>query len=68
MALLTAPWSILAIAVGSAPSLAPWREMLRPVTSTAGTFVIFAGVCGGLNAVLIFALMSAFQLRKQRHS
>jgi hypothetical protein len=66
IAALTAPWSLLVIAATGSVSSAPSEALLRPFISTAGTFFIFPVLCGCLNAVLIFAVGSAIQRRRNR--
>ena len=66
IAALTAPWSLLAIAVTSSLSSAPSQTLLHPFISTVGTFVIFPVICGGLNTILIFVVGLAIQRRRNR--
>lgn len=66
VAVLTAPWSLLAITATSSLSSAPSQELLRPLISPVGTFLIFPVLCGGLNSVLVFMLVSAIQRRRHR--
>jgi hypothetical protein len=66
IAVLTAPWSLLAIAATSSLSSALSQALLRPFVSTVGTLLVFPVVCGGLNAILIFVLGSAIQRRRNR--
>ena len=65
LAALTIPWSLLVIAATSSISSGPSQTLLQPFISTVGTFLIFPIVCGGLNAVLIFILLSALERRRR---
>jgi hypothetical protein len=62
---VTVPWSLLVIAMTSSASSAPSGTLLRPFISPIGTFVLFPVVCGGLNAIAIFWLMSAVKRWRQ---
>jgi hypothetical protein len=64
MAALTAPSSLLAMAITTSLP----EAILRPLTSTVGTFFVFPVVCGGLNAILIFLLGLAIQHRCNRRT
>lgn len=66
IAAMTAPWSLLAIALTTSLSSAASQSLLHPFISTIGTFVVFPVVCGGLNVILIFILGSAIQRRRRR--
>lgn len=67
VAALTVPWSLLMIAATSSISSASSQALLEPfISSTIGTFLILAVVCGALNAVLIFMLLSAIERRRHR--
>jgi len=66
VAALTAPWSLLAIAATSSLVSAPSQALLRPLISPVGTFLIFPVLCGGLNAALVFVLVSAIRRRRSR--
>ena len=66
LAALTIPWSLLVMAATSSMSSVPSQTLLQPFISTVGTFLIFPIVCGSLNAVLIFVLLSALERRRHR--
>jgi len=66
VAALTAPWSVLVIALGSSPWSAQHQSAFHAIESPLGTFVIFAILCGGLNAALLLTLPSAFQRARKR--
>jgi hypothetical protein len=66
IAALTAPWSLLAIAVTTSLSTSGHHVLLRPLISTAGTFLLFPVICGGLNAGTVFLLGSVIQWWRKR--
>jgi hypothetical protein len=66
VAVLTAPWSVLMIALGSSPWSAQHQAALRALESPLVAFAVLAILCGGLNATLILTLPSAFQRVRKR--
>jgi hypothetical protein len=65
VAVLTAPWSLVAIAVvTSCLASDSARTTCQPLISAPGTFLVLPVLCGGLNAILVFVTMSAIQRKR----
>jgi hypothetical protein len=54
----------LVIAMTTSVSSASTNALLQPFISPSGTFLLFPVVCGGLNAVMIYGLLSAIERKK----
>jgi hypothetical protein len=65
VAVLTAPWSILVIMAHPSFHPDPGRPTYDPLVSSLGTFMLFPIVCGGLNAIILYWLISVVQRRRQ---
>jgi predicted PurR-regulated permease PerM len=66
-AALTLPWSVLMLTVAG-PILLPHpaRPYYDPLASSLGTFILLPLICGGLNAIVIYWLVSIIQRRRHR--
>jgi hypothetical protein len=65
VAVLTAPWSILVIMAHPSFHPDPATPTYDPLVSSLGTFVLFPIACGGLNAIILYWLISVVQRRRQ---
>jgi hypothetical protein len=67
MAVLTAPSSVLMMMAHPSLHLDPTRPYYDPLVSSLGTFVLLPLVCGGLNASILYWLVSVIQRRRRRN-
>jgi hypothetical protein len=63
--LLTVPWSLLLIngSLSSSAGFSP--QVIHKLESVLGIFVLFPILCGGLNAAVLFGLVSMVQKRRR---
>ena len=64
VAALTLPWSILILMARPSLPPDPSRPYHDPLISSLGTFVLFPLICGALNALLLYWLVSVVQRRR----
>jgi hypothetical protein len=64
VAALTLPWSILIIMAHPSLPPDPSRPYHDPLVSSLGTFVLFPLICGALNALLLYWVVSVVQRRR----
>jgi hypothetical protein len=67
IAVLTAPSSVLMMMAHPSLHLDPTRPYYDPLVSSLGTFVLLPLVCGGLNATILYWLVSVIQRRRHRN-